>query len=144
MKLAIGVFAMDLDGFVADVQRSRRSRPRNILLYGFVAAVLVFFYIPIATQVLFSFTESRFLSWPIQSFSTRWFSELLADRDFWRASSNSALLAICATLFATLLGIGGDLSARIAADLCRGRDPQGRCAPPTGPPGRTGLIPCRC
>jgi len=65
----------------------------NILLYGSVAAVLVFFYIPIATLIVFSFTESRFLSFPITSFSLRWYGELFASKDFWPALTNSALLA---------------------------------------------------
>ncbi|MFD2174034.1 ABC transporter permease [Rhodobacter lacus] len=83
------------------------KRLADITLVGAVIAALVFFYIPIATLILFSFTQSRFLSWPITSFSTRWYGALLADRDFWTALGNSAVLAIAATLFATLLGIGG-------------------------------------
>ncbi|OOY18220.1 MULTISPECIES: ABC transporter permease [unclassified Thioclava] len=83
------------------------KRIADVLLYGSVIAALIFFYIPIATLVLFSFTKSRFLSWPIPEFSTRWYGELLADRDFWSALGNSALLAVLATVFATLLGIGG-------------------------------------
>jgi len=83
------------------------KRLADIVLYGSVIAVLIFFYIPIATLILFSFTQSRFLSWPISEFSTRWYGELLADRDFWSSLGNSALLAVLATLFATLLGIGG-------------------------------------
>jgi spermidine/putrescine transport system permease protein len=79
----------------------------DVVLYGSVLLVLVFFYIPIATLILFSFTESRFLSWPIPGFSTRWYAELLADRDFWAALRNSALLAVATTLLATLFGIGG-------------------------------------
>lgn len=83
------------------------KRLADITLYGAVLAALVFFYIPIATLILFSFTQSRFLSWPITEFSTRWYGELLADRNFWSALGNSALLAVLATVFATALGIGG-------------------------------------
>jgi spermidine/putrescine transport system permease protein len=83
------------------------KRLADIVLYGSVFAVLIFFYIPILTLILFSFTKSRFLSWPIPGFSTRWYGELLADRDFWSSLGNSALLAVLTTLFATLLGIGG-------------------------------------
>lgn len=83
------------------------KRIADIVLYGSVIAVLIFFYIPIATLILFSFTQSRFLSWPISEFSTRWYSALLADRDFWSSLGNSALLAVLATVCATLLGIGG-------------------------------------
>mgnify|MGYP000489454935 CR=1 FL=1 len=82
----------------------------NILLYGSVAAVLVFFYIPIATLIVFSFTESRFLSFPITSFSLRWYGELFASKDFWPALTNSALLAFVSTVFATLFGIGGAIA----------------------------------
>ncbi|WP_295530532.1 ABC transporter permease [uncultured Thioclava sp.] len=83
------------------------KRLADFVLYGSVIAVLIFFYIPIATLILFSFTQSRFLSWPISEFSTRWYGALLADRDFWSSLGNSALLAVLATVFATLLGIGG-------------------------------------
>lgn len=83
------------------------KRLADITLYGAVIAALVFFYIPIATLILFSFTQSRFLSWPITEFSTRWYAELLADRNFWTALGNSALLAALSTVFATALGIGG-------------------------------------
>lgn len=82
-------------------------RLANIVLYGSVALVMVFFYIPILTLILFSFTESRFLSYPISAFSLRWYGELLSDRDFWTALRNSAALATVATLAATALGIGG-------------------------------------
>lgn len=83
------------------------KRMADIVLYSSVVMVLVFLYIPIATLILFSFTESRFLSWPIPAFSARWYGELLADRDFWAALRNSALLAVATTFFATILGISG-------------------------------------
>lgn len=89
--------------------RRDRLMPRltNLVLYGSVVAVLVFFYIPILTLVLFSFTSSRFLSWPIPGFSLRWYGELLSDRHFWDALANSAVLAVTATLLATALGTAG-------------------------------------
>jgi len=83
------------------------KRLADVVLIGAVIAALIFFYIPIATLILFSFTQSRFLSWPITGFSIRWYGTLLADRDFWAALTNSALLALASTVFATLLGIGG-------------------------------------
>ncbi|MEF3048668.1 ABC transporter permease [Pseudotabrizicola sp. L79] len=79
----------------------------DILLPLSVVLVLVFFYIPIATLVLFSFTSNRFLSWPIPSYSLRWYGELLADRNFWNALTNSAVLAGVATLLATSFGLLG-------------------------------------
>lgn len=82
----------------------------NVVLYGSVAAVLVFFYIPILTLILFSFSESRFLSFPIEGFSWRWYGELLNSKEFWPALRNSAVLAGVSTLIATALGTGGAMA----------------------------------
>ncbi|MBP5855776.1 ABC transporter permease [Marivibrio halodurans] len=82
----------------------------NIVLYGSVAGVLVFFYIPILTLILFSFSESRFLSFPIEALSLRWYGELFAANDFWPALRNSAVLASVSTVFATMFGIGGAIA----------------------------------
>lgn len=82
----------------------------DAVLYGSVAAVLIFFYIPILTLVVFSFTESRFLTFPIESFSVRWYGALFAANDFWPALRNSALLALVSTVFATLFGTGGAIA----------------------------------
>jgi len=79
----------------------------NTLLYGSVIAVLLFFYIPIFTLILFSFTEQRFLIFPIENYSLRWYGALFDNRDFWDALRNTALLASVTTVLATLLGIGG-------------------------------------
>lgn len=38
----------------------------NILLYGVMAAVLLFFYIPIFTLIAFSLQEGRYLTLPIR------------------------------------------------------------------------------
>lgn len=39
------------------------KRLAYFILYGWVVAALVFFYIPIAALTLFPFTQSRFMSW---------------------------------------------------------------------------------
>lgn len=92
------------------ISHHAEARLANVILYGSVAAVLVFFYIPILTLIAFSFTESRFLSFPIESFSLRWYGELFAAGDFWPALRNSAVLAAVSTLFATALGTGGAIA----------------------------------
>lgn len=84
-----------------------KARLVDLALVGSVGAVLVFFYVPILTLVLFSFTSSRFLSWPITDYSLRWYGALLANREFWSALGNSALLASLATLCASALGTLG-------------------------------------
>lgn len=92
------------------MSHSLEGKFANAVLYGSVIAVLLFFYTPIATLILFSFSESRFLSFPIEDFSTRWYGELFNSRDFWPALKNSALLATVSTVFATALGTGGAIA----------------------------------
>lgn len=92
------------------ISHSLEGKFANAVLYGSVIAVLLFFYTPIATLVLFSFSESRFLSFPIEEFSARWYAELFNSKDFWPALKNSTLLASVSTLFATALGTGGAIA----------------------------------
>ena len=82
----------------------------SAILYGSVAAVLIFFYVPIFTLILFSFSESRFLSFPIEGFSIKWYFALFASREFWPALGNSAILAGASTTIATILGTAGAIA----------------------------------
>ncbi|WP_138936141.1 ABC transporter permease [Roseovarius arcticus] len=82
----------------------------GVILYGSVAAVLIFFYVPIFTLIVFSFSESRFLSFPIEGFSIKWYFALFASREFWPALGNSAILAGVSTTIATTLGTGGAIA----------------------------------
>ena len=54
----------------ADRRRSSTAR---------LAAVLVFFYIPIFTLIAFSFQEGRFLTLPFDGFSLHWYGELFRN-----------------------------------------------------------------
>ena len=80
------------------------TRLANVILYGSVISVLVFFYIPIVTLVAFSFTESRFLTFPIEGFSLKWYSALFAEKIFLPALWGSLKLSLIVTLLATTLG----------------------------------------
>lgn len=87
------------------------QRMRNALvdttLVGSVVLLLIFFYAPIATLVAFSFTSSRVLTLPIESFSLQWYGELFNKPDFFPAVLNSATVAAVSTIFATVLGTAG-------------------------------------
>ncbi|MDO6965355.1 ABC transporter permease [Rhizobium alvei] len=76
-------------------------------LVGSVVLLLLFFYLPIATLVAFSFTSSRVLTLPIEGFSFEWYGELIRKPDFFPAVINSAVVAAISTLFATALGTAG-------------------------------------
>lgn len=83
------------------------TRLANIILYGSVVLVLIFFYIPILTLIAFSFTESRFLTFPIQGFSLDWYFALFAEKNFLPALWGSVQLAFVTTIFCTVLGATG-------------------------------------
>ena len=76
----------------------------NVILYGSVIATLVFFYIPIVTLVAFSLTESRFLTFPIEGFSLKWYSALFAEKNFLPALWGSLKLSFVVTILSTILG----------------------------------------
>lgn len=87
-----------------------RGRLIDLVLYGSVALILAFFYIPIVTLVAFSFTDSRFLVLPFPGLSLRWYGALFEQRDFLTALTNSAIIAAAVTLAATLLGTGAAIA----------------------------------
>ncbi|NGO62212.1 ABC transporter permease [Rhizobium daejeonense] len=87
-----------------------KNRTVSALLIGSILALLVFLYIPIVTLVVFSFTGSRVLTLPIESFSLEWYGELWRKPDFLPAVINSAVVAIITTVFATLLGTAGAIA----------------------------------
>ena len=76
----------------------------DIILWGSLAAVLVFFYIPIFTLIAFSFQEGRFLTLPFEGVSLRWYGELFRNANALNALWNSTLIAVVTTLAATAIG----------------------------------------
>ena len=69
----------------------------------FLAAVLVFLYVPVAVMVLMAFNESVLYELPVR-FTGVWFERLLDNDRLLAASRNSVLLALGSTVIATTLG----------------------------------------
>lgn len=82
------------------------SRAASLILYGSTIAVLVFFYTPIATLIVFSFKEGRYLNMPIDGWTFDWYLALFNNRDISAALTNSVVVAISATLASTIIGLG--------------------------------------
>ncbi|MGE3873254.1 MAG: ABC transporter permease [Parvibaculaceae bacterium] len=80
------------------------NRLIDTLLWGSLAAVLIFFYIPIFTLIAFSFQEGRFLTLPFEGLSLRWYGELFRNANALTALWNSTLIAGVTTLIATAIG----------------------------------------
>lgn len=83
----------------------------NLLLYGVMAAVLLFFYIPIFTLIAFSLQEGRYLTLPFEGISLKWYGELLNSGPALTALRNSTVIAFFATLIATAIGTAAAIVA---------------------------------
>lgn len=77
---------------------------RRGLAAGYVAAVLVFLYVPVAVIVLFSFTNSPRLSLPVEGLTLDWYRRAFADPLLTTALHNSVILALISAIAAGLLG----------------------------------------
>ncbi len=80
------------------------SRLTRYLLRAAVALTLAFIYVPLLVIGLYAFNESVTQSWPIESFSTKWFSVAWENPDVRDALTLSIMAALGATAIALVLG----------------------------------------
>ncbi|MCB1378141.1 MAG: ABC transporter permease [Alphaproteobacteria bacterium] len=76
----------------------------DIVLYGVMGLMLLFFYVPIFTLIGFSFQEGRYLTLPFEGFSFKWYGDLMRNGAALTALWNSTLIGLAATLAATVFG----------------------------------------
>ncbi|MEG6509193.1 ABC transporter permease [Methyloligella sp. 2.7D] len=72
---------------------------------GYVAAVLVFIYLPVAALILFAFQSSSVPVPPFDGPSLRWFEAVFADRRMTDALRNSLLVGAASSAIATAFGM---------------------------------------
>ena len=66
-------------------------------------AVLLFFYLPVAVMVVFSFNDSRFGGqW--RGFTLKWYRLLWSQREIWDSLQNTLVIAVAVTLASVILG----------------------------------------
>lgn len=83
------------------------------LVKGLYAVLIVGFLIaPLLVVLPLAFTSSAFLTYPIPSWSLRWFSELVDNAVWSRAILNSLVIAATTTVLATVLGTLAALGLR--------------------------------
>jgi putative spermidine/putrescine transport system permease protein len=80
------------------------SRGARIGLRLATAACLAFLYLPIAVIVVYAFSESRALAWPITGFTLEWWGRALEDAAARQALATSFQAALGATGIALVLG----------------------------------------
>lgn len=75
----------------------------------FSSGYLLYLYLPVLILPIFSFNDSYYISFPLTSLTTRWYSELAGDPSIFSALSSSLQIALATALLSTALGV---LSAR--------------------------------
>ena len=68
----------------------------------YVFLVLLFMYAPILVLIAFSFNESKGRNWT--GFSLKWYGELFRDKAILGALGNTLIIALVASVFATIIG----------------------------------------
>ena len=91
---------------------------RSIVLPAIVGATFVFLLAPIVVVVITSFSAVGVLSFPPQSFTTRWYSEI--DPAYYDALYVSLIVATVTVAIALLVGVPGAIA--LARGRFRGRD----------------------
>ena len=74
-------------------------------LTGFFWSVIVFLYAPIVLLAIFSFNDSRVVSFPLKGFTLKWYVEFLQNPVLLRALRASALVALASSLLTVILGL---------------------------------------
>jgi spermidine/putrescine transport system permease protein len=72
------------------------------ILAWYALLIYAFLHVPLLILAIFSFNSSKFTVW--EGFSLHWYRAAFADRDLIEASINSLIIAVCATVLATVIG----------------------------------------
>lgn len=68
-------------------------------------AYLVFLYAPIVLLPMFAFNDATVIAFPLNGFTTKWFSAMWVAPGLWPALKNSLIIAVSSAVIATALGI---------------------------------------
>ena len=78
----------------------------------FATLIIIFLLAPLLVILPLAFTSSAFLTYPVPSYSTRWFEELVTNSVWMRSIVNSLIIASSTTVLATVLGTLAALGLR--------------------------------
>ena len=78
------------------------KKKTGIISKIYMAVIMVFLYAPIAVLIFFSFNDGKTTVW--KGFSLKWYTELFRDSNIMNALGNTLIIAVLASLLATILG----------------------------------------
>jgi spermidine/putrescine transport system permease protein len=83
---------------------ARRGRLVRRALTGWGVLMYVFLFTPVLLLILLSFNSNRYGSFPIQGFTTQWYSSVLQSPDLQTAIKTSLMIAAEVTAIASIVG----------------------------------------
>lgn len=95
------------------------KRPKKILSKGYMALVLIFFYLPILYTVVFSFNAGRSLT-RFDGFSLRWYEKMFNDTNMMNAIFYTVAIAVLATIISTVVGTIASIGLSNSKKIVRG------------------------
>lgn len=92
---------------------------------AFGVVMALFLVVPLLAVVPLSFSASSFLSYPIPSFSVRWYETVFQDGPWMASLKNSLVIGVVSTIAAVILGTLAAYalarSTRLCASICNTR-----------------------
>tara|TARA_B100000029_G_scaffold251247_1_gene248269 strand:+ start:1565 stop:2407 length:843 start_codon:yes stop_codon:yes gene_type:complete len=73
-------------------------------LIGYGVFYLCFLYLPILLIPLFSFNDSVYIAFPIESFTLQWYTQMFEEDALHRSLFNSIKVAACVSVISTIFG----------------------------------------
>lgn len=108
------VMTLSESGRAAAAPKARRGVVQRYaadsVFMTFVAILMAFLYIPIWVLIVFSFNDSRSLTWPLTGFTLEWYEKLWNNSQLQDAIGNSFYVASCATVLTLLVGVPAALA----------------------------------
>ncbi len=98
----------------------------------YMALILIFFYLPIAYTVIFSFNSGRSLT-RFDGFSLRWYEKMFSDANMMNAIFYTIVIALLATAISTVVGTIAAIGLSNCKKLVRGAMEQVNNLPLTNP-----------
>ena len=66
--------------------------------------LLAFLLAPLVLLVLFSFTSRGIANFPLEQLSLQWWRDMVANRQFWPAFTNSVVVAVAVGIISSVIG----------------------------------------
>jgi len=86
------------------------SRRERLGLYGYAVLVLLYLYLPMIAVIITSFARKRYVSFPIQDFTIRWYGKVFDSLSVAEFVTTSLKVAGVVTLVCVVFGLFGALA----------------------------------